>query len=345
MIHKEQLLYFFCTNTKLRTSQFDKKFFMNIQDIISRTHSLTSGQAKLFDHLIVKYKKQLLKSTELAGVDISNLVWKTKIVNTDPEMKRARVSVIDDGATLQLVVPFNKQFITDFRKVEDNRFVWNKQEYHYTAPFSTYSLKILYTLLPKYFDNGINYCDELSELFSSSIAPYQSATIWDPTLTKVNGRLYVLGVSEQLGELIQSMDIAENDIKTFSNMINLGINIDKKLIGDDPKNKFASEIHTEIDIVNIEEVTDWLAELKSTVVFFSNATRMFNTIKTSLENKFHEKNIDVLNIDDDKYDPTKIPKGSIHLYPAGRYNNINMPIYQNISKYVGVKNSTPVNTR
>ena len=174
---KEHLLHFFLQG-KLSLSQYDYRFMTNLQMMIHNSNRVTSNQADLFDKLISKYAKQLAKDG-LDKEELKNLSWKTLLVQSTPEYTGASISLSDDVITVR--VPFNKNFISCFRSVDDNPFVWIREDKVYRAPFSTAALKILYNFLPNHFKT--TYCEVLQGVIQD--LKEREGLIWEPTFIKV----------------------------------------------------------------------------------------------------------------------------------------------------------------
>ena len=279
---KEHLLYFFLQG-KISLSQYDQKFLSNLQMICHEKNRVTSNQAALFDKLISKYSKQLFKN----NVDVEQvklLSWKADLVPSTPEFTGARVS-IEDNNTLLIRVPFNKTFISDFRSVNDNPFDWNRDDKKYVAEFSTYALKIAYTLLPDYFPI-VMYCDKLLSLLEQ-LSIYENVKVWEPTLVRVNGNLIVAGVNNILGDMLANMEL-NHDARTFYELSQMGIKIDPSLI-DSPKLKFASEFITEVNLDNFTNVAKWIVELNPSNVLFGRGlvNRLDKELRSLLDHEIN----------------------------------------------------------
>lgn len=252
---KEHLLYFFLQG-KVSLSQYDHKFLSNLQMMIHKGDRVTTNQAALFDKLISKYTKQLTK-LGLIKEELKSLPWKAEVVESSPEFTGARVELIETDDQIGLRVPFNKNFISEFRDVPHNPFLWVRDEKMYRAPFSTEALKILYINLPKFF-SSIIYSPVLHHLIKQ-IEEY-NAKIWEPTLTKIGDSLMLVGVSEHLWEHVSDIEL-KLDARTLFSLSKFGIKVDPDIIGTDPKLKFASEFITEIDLEDLTEAASWMVEL------------------------------------------------------------------------------------
>jgi hypothetical protein len=253
MLNKEQMLYFFLQG-KVSLSQYDYKFMANLQTMIQNKSRVTSNQATLFDNLISKYKKQLTKN----GLNIEVLKvlpWKTDVIESSEEYTGATISLYDNDLIIR--VPFNKPFITNFRNVKNNRFIWDKDNKFYRADFSTTSLKIAYTFLPKYF-NSLKLDDTIKALIDN-INEYHSE-ICNPTLCLINNRPFVLAVNEILGELISEMSL-NIEAATLFKLSSMGITIHEDVYKNDSRLEFASKRVFEYDIEKVETVISWMKNL------------------------------------------------------------------------------------
>lgn len=340
MDHKEHLLYFFLTG-KISLSQYDHKFLSNLQMMIHKDSRVTSNQANLFDKLISKYTRQLNKH----GYDkeiLKDLPWKALVVESSIQHTSARVSI--DGDDLVIRVPFNKNFISSFRDTIHNPFDWVRDQKNYRASFSTHALKIVHEVLPKFFPTVI-YCDQLTNIIDE-LKAYESK-YWVPTLTSINGKLYVVAVNDILGDMISDMELTPTP-QTFFKLSVLGVAIDPILIGDDPMLKFASEFITEVDLDDFTTISKWIVELGCTKVIFgrgiaSSGTGMIrNEIVSAIE---QSKILHPLSyIETQKLTVSDIAPMLIQ-YPR---NNNRPSIRENqeiISKCIIVKNKRPIDIK
>ena len=255
MKNKEQLLYFFLQG-KISLSQYDYKFMANLQTMIQRDHRVTTGQANLFDNLISKYKKQLTKCG-LDKVELKALDWNSTLVESTTEYTGAYVSLFND--TLNIRVPFNKSFISKFREVKDNTFVWDKESKVYRTNFSTTALKISTRVLHKFFPT-VKYCDELSPILTSLAELGTGTTVWNPTLCMVNDKLIIAGCNSIIGELVKDMTLSLEPSILFK-LNRMGIDIDPAIISDYPKLQFAANSVYEAEIVDVENIIGWMKNL------------------------------------------------------------------------------------
>ena len=255
MKNKEQLLYFFLQG-KISLSQYDYKFMANLQTMIQRDHRVTTGQANLFDNLISKYKKQLTKCG-LDKVELKALDWNSTLVESTTEYTGAYVSLLNDTITIR--VPFNKSFISKFREVKDNTFVWDKESKVYRTTFSTAALKISTQVLHKFFPT-VKYCDELSTILSSLAELESGITVWNPTLCMVNDKLIIAGCNSIIGELVKDMTLSLEPSILFK-LNRMGIDIDSAIISDYPKLQFAANSVYEAEIIDVENIIGWMKNI------------------------------------------------------------------------------------
>lgn len=265
MKNKEQLLYFFLQG-KISLSQYDYKFMANLQTMIQNNSRVTSNQATLFDNLISKYKKQLVKNG-FVKEELKALPWKTMVVESTPEFTGAVVSLMDD--TIVIRVPFNKTFIHEFRNTKHNRFEWSKDTKTYTAPFSTNNLKIAFTSLPKFF-NTVRYDDELQSILNE-LVKYEG-TVWNPTLKIINNRLIVGAANEILGEIIKDIELIL-DPKTIFKLSSMGIDIDADLSKHSKKIEFAASRIYDAEFSEIETIISWMKNVGCEHVIVGRALR------------------------------------------------------------------------
>lgn len=336
---KEHLLYFF-TKGKISLSQYDHKFLTNLQMIIHRDKRVTTNQANLFDKLISKYTKQLSKN----GYDkdtLSVLPWKSMVVESTIEYTGARVSL--ENNELEVKVPFNKNFIADFRDIPHNVFEWNRDLKRYKAEFSTTALKILYHTLPKYFPS-VTYCEVLNNLLEE--LKMFEAKYWEPTLTSVNGKLVLLAVNDILGNLVQDIELDLNP-KTIFKLSMLGIKIDPSLL-DDPKLQFAGNFEVEVDLDELETVANWIKELGVPVIYGRGLSTNARSIQLEVKNMFDMKGIYTL--------PERDVMMGTHIQTSNKFTPMVIQYYKNkndlrfyhkthISKCITIINKRPIDIK
>ena len=332
MTNKEQLLYFFLQG-KISLSQYDYKFMANLQTIIQNNSRVTSNQADLFDKLISKYKKQLVRQG-LVKEELKELPWKTMIVESTSEYTGAVVSLRDNN--LNIRVPFNKSFISEFRNVPNNAFEWDKETKSYSAPFGTTALKVAYTVLPKFFST-VRYDNELQNIITE-LHQYESL-VWNPTLMQVNGNLVVAAVNQVLAEVINSMTLSLDSMTLFK-LSRMGVDVDPAIIKTYPKLQFAASNVYEVEITEIEQVIGWMKNVGCENVVIGRGLR--STISqehlTDMIEKYGMKSLGPLSYG-------TLPDGVSMLMQHTSNVTSRSPFTGQISKTVVLKDSRPIEVK
>jgi hypothetical protein len=283
MKDKEQVLDFFLSG-KIRLSQYDYKFMANLLTMMQANNRVTSNQAKLFDTLIFKYKKQLVKN----GVkdDLSQLSWSTEVLDSTPDFTGARVSLIEDQIVVK--VPFNKSFINNLAHVNSSNgfFNWDKAEKVYRGAFTTASLKLMHKNLPKYFVT-VSYCEVLRPILDD-LQKYQGL-VWNPTARKHNGRLLIGACNDVLWELIGD-DILAITPNNLHALARLGVRIDPNVYENDQQLRFAASECYEADLSVYETVVSWMKNLGCTDVVMGGGVSSANW-RVDLEGSLRKHNI------------------------------------------------------
>lgn len=285
---KEHILHFLLQG-QISLGQHDYKFISNLENMIHADKRITSNQAELFDKLIRKYTKQLNKINVTAET-LLELPWNATIIESTPEFTGATISIVDDEIVIR--VPFNKKFISDFNALENNPFVWQRKDREYRSSFNTHSLKIAVKYLASYFAT-MNFCENITNILND-LKQYQTATIWDPTLVKLDDNNYVIAAcNEQLGNIINTIPLNLSS-KALLNMSRYGIKVARSLIENDPKLTFAYSFVNEIDIDDLEMLVSWLIELECKVVLFNRGVGLNKNVHTEIENALLKANISFL---------------------------------------------------
>ena len=331
MKNKEQLLYFFLQG-KISLSQYDYKFMANLQTMIQRDQRVTTGQATLFDNLISKYKKQLTK-LGLDKDELKSIEWNSTVVESTTDYTGASVFLVDNDLSFR--VPFNKTFISKFRDIEDNTFVWDKESKLYRTTFSTTAFKIVTQTLHKFFPT-VKYCEELSDILTSLAEIESGTTVWNPTLRTVHGRLVVAACNPIIGELIDETKLSLEPRALF-NLSQLGIEIDPAIALNDDKLLFAANKVYEVELVDVEKVIGWMKNLGCENVVIGRGLR--STINqehlVSMITKYGMKPVGPLSYG-------KLPDGvSMLMQHTSSVNNRN-PFMGSVSKTVVLKDSRPI---
>jgi hypothetical protein len=253
MKNKEQLLYFFLGG-KISLSQYDYKFMANLQTMIQNNARVTSNQAELFDKLISKYNKQLVKQG-FVKEELKALPWKTLVVESTSDYTGASVRVINNDIIIK--VPFNKAFISQFRALQNNEYAWDRDEKLYRTKFTTQSFKLAYNNLPMFFST-VKYCDSLQKILDQ-LEEYKHL-VWNPTVKKMNNNMLLVASNEVLGSIITNEDLIITPTNLFK-LANMGVTIDPEIYEQDEKLKFAASTTYVTDINDYEITISWMRNI------------------------------------------------------------------------------------
>lgn len=279
LIHKEDLLKYFLAGY-IHLSKKDYGFFSNIKSLLADKKPFTSNQAKLFDKLILKYQRQLIKN-KLDIQTLLNLSWATEIIATTSEFLQAKISCYDDDIIIK--TPFNTKFVTDFRKIELKTFEWDKNHRHYIAPFSTYNLHLAVNFVPKYFKEVV-FCD-VTKGYIDTLKIYEGAATWSPMLVRIHDQYYIAAINENLYDATKHIALSD-DPKILFELTNYGVNISDDIIGNDKRLEFAAKYDVKIDLDYLHIMVNMLKELNIKTVFTAREIihnkEISNEIKLSL---------------------------------------------------------------
>ena len=269
-------------------SKKDYGFFNNVVLQIQGNKQITSNQNTLFDKLLSKYKRQLTRLNNNVD-DLIKLEWKLGIIESKKEFLDAKIFIV--GNDLVIKSPFNSHFVQNFRRLEINPFVWDSVTKSYKCKVSTYSLKIAYTYLTKYYKDVV-MCDTTTEMLKE-IELYQSAKIWQPTLVKINNYFYIVASNNSLMESISEIDL-NDDPKTLFALSAYGITIDSSVVGNDPVKNFASNRKLTFDLDNLDYVIEMLKLLEVDNVFTSRDIVYNKSVSNEIKLKTLEHGITLL---------------------------------------------------
>lgn len=272
---KEHLVYFMQTGV-MRLSNYDLKFVQNIHHLTMQQKSITSNQVALFDKLVLKYERQFKKQT-LTIEFLQSLPWTTKIIQSDPIYTDAYISIVD--GVIHFKAPYNKNFITNFRKLDYNPFVWKRELRRYESAFSTMALKILVHLVHHFYPI-VHYCPIVIELLNT-VQSYDSVKYWQPTLVRTNNNFIVYATNKHVAEAINNLPLNDS-LHTIVTLSEFGINIDDGILEDTDKLNFAREFIHEVDLSKIDNILSYLREMECDGIYFSGHTLL---IKKELKEK------------------------------------------------------------
>jgi len=332
---KEDILYFMKSGL-LRISRSDLRFITNLQTIANTKKYVTSNQANLLDKIIVKYERQIAKH-ELHVNHLVSLPWNVEVLESANSYTNAFI-VIEHGR-IYFRSPYNKHFITDFRNNSAGLLTWNMELKRYEGDYSTAALKLLTTMVPKYF-NTVNYCEETTRLLDS-IARYNGKLYWDPTLVSVNDRLMIVAANQHLNEALKDVEL-NADMKTLALLANYGVKVHHSLLQTDAE-IFAAKYDPIVEIADISNLVVWLKELECDYVYLSGGNSLSRIIKIMIS-ELNSKNImhSVVTYREKPSDPTqfKFPV----LVRFTRTGNIDVEP-KRIAKIITMVNSEPIDIK
>lgn len=243
-------------------SKKDYGFFSNINHTCQENKPITSNQSKLFDKLLVKYKRQLTKLNHNVD-ELKKLEWKVGVVESKPEFLYAKIST---NSFIKIKAPFNSQFVQKFRNAENNRFIWIKDKKCYAAPFTTYNLKLAATYVNKYYKEVV-YCDNTTKILEE-LKVYDNAKYWHPTLVNINNNFYILGINENLYGAIKDIEL-NDDPKTLFELSKYGITIDHSITKGNSLLELAGKYNATVDLEYFDSLCKTLNLLEVDHVFTS----------------------------------------------------------------------------
>ena len=256
-------------------SRFDKKFVESLQLL----KQVTTNQVELFYKIIYKYRRQLSKH-ELDADKLIHLPWTIKVIESAPQYTDGHVSIEDNQIIFKC--PYNKNFIDAFRKEDTNTFVWDKERKQYSTEYSTHSLKLLVYTSNKFFKT-VHYCNVVSSLLDT-VKEYKDVKYWQPTLTRINGNLFIVSITEQLDEVLGDM-ILDTTPATVSKLVYHGVHIDESIYDiNDERQTFISNRVYEMEVTDVLNIVPWLLEIKCDYVVFTG-NRILTEVRKNLRDK------------------------------------------------------------
>lgn len=333
---KDHLVYFMQCGL-VRLSKNDLKFIQNIHLLIAQGNPITTNQVRLFEKLVLKYNRQLNKQGIIESVT-QGLQWNCKIVPSEPIFTDTFISV--DDQKIYIKTPYNKNFIKAFREAKLNTYKWNKEHKRYESDFSTVSLKLAIDTTHKFFTE-INYCPVTVELLNT-VCNYNENDIWEPTLVRKNNNLYVLAINEYLYEAIKDIPLTTTT-HTLDLLSRYGIKVDQSVTKNNKKLEFMSSFAVTKDISELDDIVEWLVELKCTDVYFSGVGALTNKAKSELIDRLKKLLIRTQPNSDADISKTENSYGVV--FQLGTMSSSTMMSVYNknyIMKIIHLKNSTPV---
>jgi hypothetical protein len=280
--------------TKISLGTYDRKFLQSIQINNVFVHKpITSNQANLFTKVLLKYHKQLTKLNYNA-VDLSEIPWTLKIVESSTEYTVPYISIEND--TIIMKTPFKTSFVQEMRN--ERVFKWDFNARHYSAIYGLPTLKYAIDSVNKHYEQ-MKCSDNVLEIIDE-IIKYESAKIWSPTLVRVNGNLIIAGINEALHEALLDVKL-DTSIKTLALLTMHGVKIDDKLFkelheelgGDEASYQrllFATSYEYELEQNKIWDLKELLHDIDCDYIFYS--TFFAKTKTVDIESVLCNFNID-----------------------------------------------------
>jgi hypothetical protein len=334
-ISKDQLTHFLIKGD-IHLSKKDYGFFNNLKTQISNSKPITSNQDKLYSKLLLKYKRQFVK----LGYDVeqlNGLGWQIEIVPSKEEFCHPKISF--ENGEIKIRCPYNTKFIQKFKNVQDNFFIWDKQNKCYSATASTHNLKIAYSELNKYFEN-VNY-DSTVESILLNLQQYKSFKLWDPTLVKTNNNFYIYGINESLNKALHDIKLSDEP-QVLLKLSQYGVKIDQSILQDDDLLHFASNFYPCVDIDDIKSLGSWLKELNYDLIYLGSEIIFNKEISKDIRDVLSEIPISRNTSDLDLYENILYLNYTSYKHSRRTLLLHNENLHKNISKVVTIKNSRPI---
>ena len=262
---KEQLVDYLTKHISLGT--YDKRFLTNLIHLNFVTKNpVTTNQSALLDVIIKRYHRQLAKK-EIDSNEMINLPWTLPPIPSLPTYTQAHISIENDTVTLRS--PYKTSFVKDIKTLEYGN--WNRDTKTWSFPMHESILKEVIDVTNKHYNN-INYCNHIKQIVDI-LYPYEGAKYWNPTLAKINDRLYVVACNQSLIDSIQHIPLTL-ELKNLSRLVYMGITISdsiKECLSD--FDKLGIEYMINIDKDNIDGIINYLKLLEPDFVMVSDRYR------------------------------------------------------------------------
>jgi hypothetical protein len=226
---KEQLVDYLSKYISLGT--YDKKFVNNLLELnITAGKSVTTNQAALLDKIILRYHRQLAKA-ELNSIDLVNLSWSVSPIESSPIYTEAYVSIMDD-TTLIVHSPFKKDFVKELK--QHDYMEWDRDNKMWSTNVSELTLKSVLEIVNQHYEK-VNYCPLVQQVVDT-VKEYETMRYWNPTLTKINGNLFIAAANESLMTAIEHLPLS-TEYHILARLTRMGIRMDPSLV---------NEVHDEL---------------------------------------------------------------------------------------------------
>jgi hypothetical protein len=279
----EHVVHFMMKDINL--SRFDKRFVESLQVL----NQITTNQVELFYKIVFKYRRQFLKH-ELDVDKLIYLPWNKKVIESSIQYTAGHVSIENDKIFFKC--PYNKNFIQAFRNQPSNTFVWDKESRQYESNYGAYQLRLLATIIPKFFKE-IHYCN-VTQSILEKVKEYETVKYWQPTLLTVNGNLMIVATNGYLDEALGDM-VLNTDSKTIATLVYHGVTIDPSVYdATDNKQVFMANMFVDVELDSTSNIVPWLKEINCDAVFLFKFGHMYIECVKNILDKLVKAKIDVI---------------------------------------------------
>lgn len=304
---KEQLIHYLISHISLGT--YDKKFLSNIYET---NKPLTTNQNELLDKIVLRYTKQFAKK-ELVSSELISLPWTRPLVTSSPQYTEAHISTNDENICIR--TPYKKDYIL---KLKDSKYpiVWDREDRAWYTDYCAVTLKYVIEQTENYF-SAVNYSEDIKVLIDY-LAEFENCKYWDPTLTYINGRCYLVASNQHLHDAVYEL-LESITPHTLSKLVRCGIKIDDSVINNLPHDKelvsFAIETQPTLESDDIVTLVEYLVKIECDLIVVSNSAYFSKFITTELSNMLVETNIRLMIVE--RY----------QVYPIEEINKYNCTVF------------------
>jgi hypothetical protein len=137
----------------------------------------------------------------------------------------------------------------------------------------------------------IHYCNIVTGLLDT-IKGYKDIKYWQPTLTRINGNLFIVATTEQLDEALCDMVLNTTPI-TISKLVYHGVHIDESIYDiNDKRQTFISNRVYEMEVSDMLNIVPWLTEIGCDYVVLTG-NKILTEVRKSLRDNLKIANIKV----------------------------------------------------
>jgi cell fate (sporulation/competence/biofilm development) regulator YmcA (YheA/YmcA/DUF963 family) len=220
---KEQFIDYMVKYISLGT--YDRRFLDSLVTMnLVNNKPVTSNQAELLNTITKRYHRQLAKQ-ELDSKEMIELKWTLAPIESLPQFTQAFVSIEDDNIVLRS--PYKKEFVSSLRSLD--LMDWNKDSRTWTTPANESRLRDIINLTENNYPN-VNYCPTVSNIIDE-LAEYETIKYWNPTLTRINGNLYIVACNASLMRALSDITI-DLSFACLAKLTHMGIEVSPDLIAE-----------------------------------------------------------------------------------------------------------------